>query len=234
MMLIRTPSFAQSLKIDGASRDRIEALAQASDAAAKGMFHLNDYRALGAVCCDLRPRRIFEIGTYLGTTSNYLLEVLPEATVVSIAYVRPRIRLFSRKYNNSSLSRREVGSRVSSANRSRFHQLLGDSHKLSAANLLKEFGPFDLVLIDGDHTLKGVEMDTVLAHEVLARDGGICWHDANPIDKYLDVCRYLESYSSTSALATAPDYAGGLAYWHPSLTTRGIVPATPNAIPKVA
>lgn len=229
-MLIRSPSFAEALGLSATNRERVETLAQSTSAASQGMAHVDDYRALGAICCDLQPRRIFEIGTFLGMTSNFFLELLPDAQVVSIAFVRSRVPFFSRKYNNSSLSAGEVGSCVTPQNRPRFEQLLGDSHELKAPDLLRRFGPFDLIFIDGDHTHQGVALDTVLSQQIVSDNGGICWHDANPIPKYADVRQYLERDLACDALATTDHYHGGVAYWHPSLVTRGIlgVRATPS------
>jgi predicted O-methyltransferase YrrM len=233
-MLHRTASFARALGLSTHQQQRVEALAHITAEAAQGMAHLDDYRSLGAIACDLQPRRIFEIGTYLGTTSNFLLELLPGVEMVSIAYVRTGFRLFSRWYNNSSLKVKEVGCRVTPANRSRFQQLLGDSHQLVAGDLLKRFGPFDLVFIDGDHTHRGVSLDTALALQIIAPNGGICWHDANPIDKYADVRRFLECDLPETALATTDHYTGGIAYWHASLAQRGVVPGQPSSTQRAA
>ncbi|WP_255255277.1 class I SAM-dependent methyltransferase [Bacillus pseudomycoides] len=35
----------------------------------------------------------------------------------------------------------------------------------------------DLIFIDGDHSLKGVMLDTLLARQVIRKGGIICWHD---------------------------------------------------------
>lgn len=233
-MLVRVRNFAAAFGLSQADRQRVEALAQSTAEAAQGMTHLEDYRALGAIGCDLRPRRIFEIGTYLGLTSNFFLELLPEVEVVSIAFVRRRWRFWMPKYNNSSLSEQEVGSRVTPKNRPRFRQLLGDSHRLVAAELLEQFGPFDLVFIDGDHTYRGVALDTKLARQILSPRGGIAWHDANPVTKYLDVRRYLEHDLFAPALATSDHYLGGVAYWQPSLAERGLLNQNPTRLASAA
>lgn len=224
-MLCRTPDFLKSLGLSSVDRQRVETLAQKAADMANGMTHLEDYRALGAICLDLRPRRIFEIGTFLGITSNYFLDLLPNSEVVSIAYCRNRLNPFARKYNNSSMSAGEVGSRVTAENRKRFHQLLGDSHALTPSEMLREFGPFDLIFIDGDHSRAGVSQDTDLARAILTPHGGICWHDANPAEKYLDVRQFLEQDLPWTALATPDSYVGGVAYWHESLGKRGVVSA---------
>jgi predicted O-methyltransferase YrrM len=58
--------------------------------------------------------------------------------------------------------------------RSRIEQVYGDSAKLDWSTL---GGPFDLVLIDGDHTTPYVLADTRKALSVLAAGGIILWHD---------------------------------------------------------
>lgn len=180
---------------------------------ANGMTHYNDYIALGAFCLSVRPKKIFEIGTYLGVTANFLLKILPKAFVISIAYVNPPRFLIGKRFNNCELKKSQVGSAVEQRYCSRFTQLFGDSHKLSSTNLIKRFGYFDLVFIDGDHSQKGVELDTKLAKKLICDNGAICWHDANPKKRYLEVQDYLEEMPMVS-LATCSDYIGGIACWN--------------------
>lgn len=54
-----------------------------------GMTHANDYKALGAVLLHHKPKRIFEIGTYKGLTSDFFLNLNSDCEVVSIAYKNP-------------------------------------------------------------------------------------------------------------------------------------------------
>ena len=176
------------------------------------MTHVRDYEALAAALLHGRPALIFEIGTYLGITSDFFLQVLPDCRVVSIAYSNPILRVFGRKYNNSELSRKEIGIGVDASRRSRFRQLYGDSHGLDPARLVREHGKFDVVLIDGDHSRDGVAQDTELARAILSDTGAICWHDANPKPKYRDVRAYLEEMPRR-AVATRDDYIGGIACW---------------------
>ena len=212
-MLSRIDSFFNFLDINDS--DRLSGLRIASEAAAKsnGMTHQKDYEALAAVCLHKRPKLIFEIGTYLGVTSDFFLQLLPESSVVSIAYMNPKWNILKKKLNNSGLSRNEIGSCIHNSRRSRFTQLIGDSHKLSADDLLENHGRFDLILIDGDHSYDGVLQDTVLAQQALGDSGVICWHDANPREKYMDVRLYLEKEPSFRAIATKDDYIGGIACW---------------------
>ncbi len=177
------------------------------------MTRTKDYEALTAVTLHYRPKHIFEIGTYLGVTSDFFLSLLPECEVVSIAYSNPRMRILGKIYNDSELTRELIGSKVLSHRKARFMQLYGDSHKLNSQLLVKEHGYFDLVFIDGDHSAQGVSQDTELAKKITTQSGVICWHDANPKPKYIAVRRFLEEDLSLSAIATRDEYLGGIAVW---------------------
>jgi predicted O-methyltransferase YrrM len=216
-MLVRRASFFDVLGLDIEARVRAERLARTAADRAHGMCDLEDYFALAAILLHARPRSIFEIGTYLGVTSDFFLELLPDVRVASIAYVRPRIGLLGKKYNNSEIGKDAIGSAVRAEHRARFTQLYGDSHTLDAERMIREHGRFDLVFIDGDHTREGVAQDTVLARRLLAPGGTIAWHDANPKEKYRGVREFLERELDVCALATHDGYVGGVAVWSEKL-----------------
>ena len=81
------------------------------------------------------------------------------------------------------------------------------------------FGQFDLIFIDGDHSRAGVTQDTALARAIRAEKGAVCWHDANPKERYRDVRECLEEMPLVAA-ATADDYIGGVACWSPDIEKR--------------
>lgn len=212
-MLIREKDFSCWFGLTESDESLLQNLAREAAHLANGMTHYNDYFALGAYCLSHLPESVFEIGTYLGVTANFLLKLLPKANVISIAYVNPPRPILGKRFNNSELKKSQVGSLVEKQNRSRLTQLFGDSHKLSSQDLVLRFGKFDMVLIDGDHSCKGVELDTELAKIIINEDGAICWHDANPKNRYLEVREFLEGMSMV-ALATSSDYVGGIACWN--------------------
>jgi predicted O-methyltransferase YrrM len=218
-MLVRVNNFLDWFGISDQEREKLERLAEEAASLADGMTHLKDYFALGAIALATQPKSIFEIGTYLGVTSNFFLKLLPNVKVVSIAFINPP-RLFARtRFNNSELKKSQVGSAVEAQYRSRFVQLFGDSHKLSDEDLLNRFSPFDFIFIDGDHSLEGVNLDTNLADSILASEGTICWHDANPKPRYLGVRDHLEGMSRI-ALATMDNYVGGIACWSEAIENK--------------
>ena len=212
-MLYRVDCLFDWFDTSDSDRTKAKQLSQEAFHASNGMTVLNDYFALSAVCLHYKPKLIFEIGTYLGVTSDFFLKLLPDCEVVSVAFAKDILSSFRKSYNNSNLSKKEIGSRVEAERRNRFHQIYGDSHKLTADTLRDRFGVFDMVFIDGDHCADGVRQDTELTRTLIADDGVICWHDANPKDKYKDVQQYLEHELSMHAIATMDNYPGGIACW---------------------
>jgi predicted O-methyltransferase YrrM len=183
------------------------------------MIHRLDYEALAAIALHFSPRHIFEIGTHRGISSDFFLTLLPECRVTSIAYYDPNSSI-EPPNNDSQLPRELIGSKVAPERRSRFVQLYGDSHALTIHEMLNDYGPFDLVFIDGDHSREGVRQDTELAQGIMSESGVICWHDANPNPLYIDVRRFLEDEFPVPALATKDEYIGGIACWNKELGGR--------------
>ena len=212
-MITRVDSFFDCLGVDMESCQLGKLRAAQAGNKANSMTHQRDYEALAAVILHKRPKLVFEIGTYLGVTSDFFLEMLPESRVVSIAYPHSPWNIFKRHFNNTELTRMEIGSLVAPARRSRFCQLYGNSHKLEPKTLTEKYGLFDLVFIDGDHSRDGVFQDTQLAKRIIGDAGVICWHDANPKPKYLETRKFLEEELPLNAIATQDDYVGGIACW---------------------
>lgn len=219
-MLTRIDDFFSYLAVTDSDRDMGIRTAKLYGERAQGMTDMHDYKALAATAIRYKPKRILEIGTYLGVTSDFFLSILPESEVISIAYVNPRLRIFGRRFNNSELTTEQIGSEVSAEWRPRFMQLYGDSHKLKSRAMIEKYGAFDLVFIDGDHSAEGVALDTELAKQIISESGVICWHDANPKPKYMDVRRFLEDELSLPAIATKDDYVGGIAVWSKEIAGR--------------
>lgn len=147
----------------------------------------HDYAILGGYLLAREPMFMFEIGTYYGATSQFVLDLLPSARVVSIATV-------DRRYNNSDLALDEIGQLVTY--RDRYVQLIGDSHALKPEVFITEYGRPDLVFIDGDHSFDGVSQDSHLALAILAKGGAVFWHDAaHP--RYTRVATFLQAWQRT-------------------------------------
>ncbi len=214
MIVERIHSFFDWFSIDPKRRSELELLAEEAALLAKGMTDHKDYLALAAILEKTQPKTIFEIGTYNGITTDFFLQVLPECKVVTIAFINPENSFFKKKYNNSELTEDEIGSYVAKERRSRYTQIFGNSHELKAKQFKEEHGEMDLVFIDGDHSAKGVHQDTEFALKIMPPKGTICWHDANPKERYMAVRNYLENKMKRPAIATHDDYIGGIACWN--------------------
>lgn len=137
-----------------------------------------DLAAIGGILRRWPPARAFEIGTYYGDGTQFLLDHC-DAKVVTIACLT----------GNNALPRDEVGKRITT--QGRHTQLIGDSHKLKPNAFIKKHGRPDVILIDGDHSYDGVAADTELAFSIVASRGFIFWHDAGKSRKYPQVERFL-------------------------------------------
>ena len=213
-MLMRKKDWFSVFNLPASDHDAAAAMARALEVSA-GMMHKTDIESLAALLAWRKPKRVFEIGTYKGASSDLFLTLLPQAQVISIAFVQD-LGLGGR-YNNDDLPPDQVGALVSPENRPRFTQLIGDSHAINPADFIRTHGRMDLVFIDGDHSREGVGQDTDLAHAILAPGGAIAWHDANPKRKYLGSRLFLEEDMPQLALATEDDYIGGVACWTAAL-----------------
>ena len=213
-MLQRHADWFSLLKVDPAKRDAVRQVMERTLEISQGMMHRIDVESLAAAVLHGKPKRVFEIGTYRGASSEMILQLLPEAQVISIAFVNDQA---GRQFNNDELSLAEVGALVSPGNRDRFTQLIGDSHQIDPKAFVRDHGRMDLVFIDGDHSREGVRQDTDLARAILAPKGAIAWHDANPKKRYIGSRLFLEQDLPELALATTDDFIGGVALWSKAL-----------------
>ena len=136
---------------------------------------LKELVAIGAICRHLRPRKILEFGTYLGSTTLVMALNTPRETEILTLDLDPNLRQTHRHGLGVGLPEFSVGSAFRARpEESRIRQLLGDSRTF-------DFEPFtasvDLVFIDSDHTFEFVKRDTDSALRILRPGGTIVWDD---------------------------------------------------------
>jgi hypothetical protein len=155
---------------------------------------------LGALVRASGARRIFEIGTFDGTTTLQLALNSPQDAVVwtldlpreDIDLTRYPILYQDRTYIMKPKSGvRTVGTPVSQ----KIRQLYGDSATFDYRPYL---GRMDLVVVDGSHALDYVRSDSANALVMIRPDGWIVWHDYGV---WPDVTRGLHELSGTLPLA---------------------------------
>lgn len=138
----------------------------------------------------VKPKRIFEIGTFCGNSTLHMMLNAPGAEIFTldaddetlraadsvVVSGRPDSALEGQVSLTELYAWRHGGKREYEAfnGAGRVVQLIGNS-------LTFDFSPWrnsiDLMLIDGDHSYDGVKSDTGNAFKMLSSAGCILWHD---------------------------------------------------------
>jgi hypothetical protein len=136
-----------------------------------------DLYALMRVVKWIRPKRIFEIGTFKGVTTTHLA-LNSEAEIYTLDLPK-EVAANLDGYSAGDLvllqPRDAIGKTYQPYNvDGRIRQLFGDSR-------LFDYQPYkrsmDLVLVDGCHIYDGVLADSQTAFDLLCDNGAILWHD---------------------------------------------------------
>jgi predicted O-methyltransferase YrrM len=136
-----------------------------------------DLYALLRVVGWVRPRKIFEIGTFHGATTAHLA-LNCDAEIYTLDLPREiAANLYGYAPRDLALlqPRQEIGRAYDGFNADgRIHQLFGDSRSFDYHPYL---GRMDLILIDGCHVYDYVLSDSDKAFQLLSEAGAILWHD---------------------------------------------------------
>lgn len=147
----------------------------------------------------LRPHAVFEIGTFNGlTTSIFIMNCPREATVFTLdlpptggelraGNIKSPERLLS---DVDLIESRDVGVFVRKFGlQDRYRQILCNSLDFDPAPYE---GSIELGFIDGAHSLKYVQNDTVKMARMMADRGLVFWHDYGGQGSFLPLTEYLE------------------------------------------
>lgn len=116
--------------------------------------------SLAAICLHTRPRRIFEFGTYTGSS-----------TLAMAAHTPPETELMTLDFDKSEL----IGSAFRGTDcENKIRQLFGDSRAYDYSPYEKQM---NLVLVDANHSYDLVKADTEEAFKLLQPGGVIVWDD---------------------------------------------------------
>ena len=162
-----------------------------------GSVTLLEASALVSLVKLVKPRKIFEFGTFLGYSTSLLVEnSADDCAVYSLdlgdshvsdkpldAFAEADLR--SDGDINDEYLRGAQGARgphyttaLSAADRSRLSLLQQDSREFDPADHGLE-GSVDLVFVDGGHHTEIVTIDTANARKMIGDSGAIVWHDFN-------------------------------------------------------
>lgn len=162
-----------------------------------GSITLLEGAVMAALIQLLKPRRIFEFGTFLGYSTSLFLQnsdVLCDVWSVDLdtdqselaryAAIGERERLSDDTQNDNYLrfmqaSQGELYLRaLESSQQQRLHLLKQDSTTLDI-DALDLTGQVDFIFIDGGHDLDTIASDTQNAMRMLSENGVCLWHDFN-------------------------------------------------------
>jgi hypothetical protein len=193
--------------------DRVHLPAQLSEGGGLGLHELV---ILAAVTRLLKPRKVFEFGTYRGlSTSAFVLNSPPDARVISVD-LPPDTQVADISNNEYApaeqqlIRERKVGSVLHELGlQDRYQQILCNSLDFDPTS---QAGSVELGFIDGGHALKFVRNDTIKMARMMAERGLVFWHDYGGRGGLLALAGYLEKLSRSipiyrlngTALAWAP------------------------------
>ena len=155
---------------------------------------------LAALTRHLKPRTVFEIGTYGGfTTLHFAHNMGPEGRIYTLdlppgaGAAGENARLSYDDRQVMELSRKNIHNRIyrGTPQESKIVELFGDSRTFDYAPYL---GQMDLVFIDGNHSRDYVRSDTENAFRMLSPRGAILWHDFDYVI-HRDIFKYLNRLS---------------------------------------
>ncbi|HEX6716894.1 MAG TPA: class I SAM-dependent methyltransferase [Pyrinomonadaceae bacterium] len=121
---------------------------------------LPELLTLAGICRRIKPRRIFEIGTYTGSSTLVMAANTSDETEILTLDLKPTEKIGS-AFRDTAYS-------------SKIRQLYGNS-------LTFDYQPYersvDLVLVDANHSYESVKSDTENAFALLRSGGVIVWDD---------------------------------------------------------
>jgi predicted O-methyltransferase YrrM len=143
----------------------------------------------------LRPKLALEVGTYMGGSAQIMVAAMDDAGVGKLFCVDPQ---------TEGKIPDEVWARISH----RATMVVGFSPTAIAEAGKVAGGPFDLALIDGNHSYEAVIVDTEATMPTLADKAHILFHDAffHGVEKGIDelIRRYPNQLVDVGMVSTVP------------------------------
>ena len=147
---------------------------------------LPELLTLAAICRYIKPRRIFEIGTYTGSSTLEMAINTPDDTEILTLDLAPG-ELIGSAFHDSIYN-------------SKIGQLYGNSLEF-------DYTPYehsiDLVLVDANHSYECVSSDTEKAFSMLRPGGVIVWDDYRWLEEHFEcsgVTRFLNEFQAKRPL----------------------------------
>ncbi|HDY88735.1 MAG TPA: class I SAM-dependent methyltransferase [bacterium] len=124
---------------------------------------LKELMVLGYMMKVIKPRRVFEVGTFIGRTTRLLALNSPsDCEIFTLDLSKDKVsHQIGEEYHNTPENRKIT-------------QLYGDSREFDFANW---YGKCDFIWVDGCHDVECVMSDTENALKLRSSKGWIAWHD---------------------------------------------------------
>ena len=135
---------------------------------------LGDLLSISAMCAARQPKRVFEIGTYTGSTTLLMAMNTPSSTELFTLDLRVEDMPESWLDENGNPPFEAGLLFRHTPFQSKIRQLLGGS---DAFDFSPYKGTIDFVYIDADHSCDAVLRDSEIAFELVSPDGIIVWDD---------------------------------------------------------
>ena len=171
---------------------------------AGGGMSFDELVILARVTKTLKPRTVFEVGSYNGlTTAVFELNSDPDARIVTLD-LPPGTGAGQALIpgDKELVASRHVASVPRALGLSRCTQLLCDSMAFDPSPYLNSV---DLGLIDGAHDVAHVQNDTLKMARMMSEHGIVFWHDYGGKGEFKPLASYLESLAKRCPLYRIPD-----------------------------
>ncbi|MBI1765637.1 MAG: class I SAM-dependent methyltransferase [Acidobacteria bacterium] len=174
-----------------------------------GGTQLNEQVYLATMAQVLRPRKVFEIGTYRGHTTSLFILNTPAETEVWTLDLPPQVALGDAElasYLDSDVTlvrQRALAHYVRELGLTeRCQQVFGDSLQFDPA---PHRGTVELGFIDGAHARRYVESDTRKMAVMMAERGLVFWHDYGGKGDFKPLTDYLDSLAREIEIFRVPE-----------------------------
>lgn len=161
---------------DGDSRlTRVHGVMEADDIR-PGFSDVGTHNLLSTLTLNLRPRRVLEIGTHIGTATVVIASALRTNGYGKLYTIEPQ-----------DLQReRAAGYAEAAGLTDRIEFLAGLSHQPETKALLQELAPFEIIFIDGSHEYDHIRHDLDFCYALLRDNGFLVLHDVGQSSAEVD------------------------------------------------
>jgi len=162
----------------------------------------DEQMCLGAVTAWLKPRAVFEFGTYNGRTTSIFILNAPSGCPVYSLDLPAGATVDSFESDRELSQRRQTGYILAEMGiASRYSQILCDSLEFDPGPYA---GQIELGFIDGGHSLKHVANDTTKMAVMAAPRGLVFWHDYGGGGNFRELTGYLEQLAQRIPIYRIP------------------------------